>query len=127
MDMPSAVVVKLPAALNAGCARKLGRELKSRVAEGSRFVVLDFSHVKSIDLKGIAGLLRCMEQIAKVDGSLQLAGLSPEAAVLLQLTRVDRLMQKFPGFTIEAPGFEITTEPVAEEAPSETSVQPVAA
>ena len=104
--MSSAVVVKMPEALDARNARRLGRELKSKMASESPLVVLDLSRVKDIDLSGIEGLLTCMEEVARQDGSLQLSGVTPEIATLLELTRVNQLMQKFPGFSIEAPQFE---------------------
>jgi len=126
-DMSSAVVVKMPEALDAKSARKLGRQLKSRIAGDAPFVVLDLSRVKHIDLPGLEGLLLCMEEVARHDGSLQLSGASPEAATLLELTRINQLVQKFPGFTIEAPQFEVAPEAVPETVPAESPAQlPVA-
>ncbi len=126
--MSAAVVVKLPETLDAKYARKLGRELKSRMGAESPRVVLDFSRVKDIDLPGLAGLLSCIDEVAKQDGGLQLYGVSAEAATLLELTRVDRLMQKFAGFTVDAPQFEVAAEPLAEEASAPSPAQvPVAA
>ncbi len=126
--MSSAVVVKMPEALDARNARRLGRELKRKMAGESPLVVLDLSRVKDIDLCGIEGLLTCMEEVARQDGSLQLAGVSPELATLLELTRVSQLMQKFPGFSVEAPQFEVTPATALDEVPAETPAQlPVAA
>src|SRR6185437_7424499 len=61
-NMSSAVVVKLPEAMNAKNARRLGRELKTKLGGSSPFVVLDLSHMKSIDVSGVEGLLRCMSE-----------------------------------------------------------------
>jgi anti-sigma B factor antagonist len=127
-DMSSAVVVKMPEALDARNARKLGRELKSKLSAHSSFVVLDLSRVRDIDLSGIDGLLTCMEEVARQDGSLQLSGVSPEIATMLELTRVNQLMQKFPGFSVDAPQFEVAPETAPEEVPAESPAQlPVAA
>lgn len=123
----SAVVVKLPEAMNAKNARRLGRELKTKLGGTSPFVVLDLSHMKSIDVSGVQGLLRCMSEVAKQDGALQLSGLSPEAATLLELTRLDKLMQKFPGFSIETPAFEMAPETVTEEVEADAVQLPVVA
>jgi hypothetical protein len=38
-------------------------------------------------------LLQCMSQVMKRDGDLKLAAISPEAAVILELTRTDRLFE----------------------------------
>lgn len=123
----SAVVVKLPEAMNAKNARRLGRELKAKLGGSSPFVVLDLSHMKSIDVSGVQGLLRCMSEVAKQDGALQLSGLSPEAATLLELTRLDKLMQKFPGFSIETPAFEMAPESITEEVEADAVQLPVVA
>lgn len=126
--MSAAVVVKLPEVLDAKQGRRLERELKTKLRAGSPQLVLDLSRVKNIDLSGLQGLLTCLEEVAKQDGGLQLCGVSAEVATLLELTRIDRLMQKFAGFTIDAPQFEVATEPAAEEVPAKSPIQvPVAA
>lgn len=128
MEMLSTVVVKLPEVFGAKAARKLRRELKSKISKGNPHVVVDLSRVKKIDQKGLDALLSCMEEIAKQDGALQFGGVSPEAATMLQLTRMDRLFEKFPRFAADAaPAFALTPEPVAEEVQSEGSQIPVAA
>jgi anti-anti-sigma factor len=126
--MSAAVVVKLPEVLDGKQGRRLERELKAKLRAGSPQLILDLSRVKNIDLSGLQGLLTCLEEVAKQDGGLQLYGVSAEVATLLELTRIDRLMQKFAGFTIDAPQFEVATEPAAEEVPAKSPVQvPVAA
>lgn len=126
--MSAAVVMKLPEALDAKQGRRLERELKTKLRAGSPQLILDLSRVKNIDLSGLQGLLTCLEEVAKQDGGLQMCGVSPEVATLLELTRIDRLMQKFTGFTIDAPRFEVSTEPATEEVPAKSPVQvPVAA
>ncbi|HXU14584.1 MAG TPA: STAS domain-containing protein [Terriglobales bacterium] len=125
--MSSAVVVKMPEALDSKSARRLRRELKSKINGDTPLVVLDLSRVKHLDIPGLEGLLSCMEEVARHDGRLQLSGISPEAATLLELTRVNQLMQKFPGFAIVAPQFKVAPETVPEEVPAESPAQlPVA-
>src|SRR5215470_348705 len=96
MDTPSAIMIKLPEVFGVKDARKLRRELKSKLASLKPCVVVDLSRVKKIDLPGLEGLLDCMEDVAKQDGSLELGGISPEAEVMLELTRMSGLFQKFP-------------------------------
>lgn len=128
MERLSTIVVKLPEVFGAKAARKLGRELKRKITPANPHVVLDLSRVKKIDLKGLEALLSCMEELAKLDGALQFGGISPEAATVLELTRMDRLFRKFPGFSAEAPAYALSPEPVSEEVETEASVQlPVAA
>ncbi len=121
--MSAAVTVKLPEALDAKQARKLGRELKSRISAECRCVVIDFSRVKDIDLSGLEGLLACVDQVAKQDGAIQLSGVSAEVATLMELTRMDKVMQGFAAFTVEAPQFDMAAEPATEGTPAEGPVQ----
>jgi len=123
METMSAIVVKLPEVFGAKAARKLGRELKNKVTITAPHVVIDFSRVKKIDLKGLEALLSCMEEVVKQDGAVQFGGMSPEAATLLELTRMNRLFEKFPGFAADAPAFELSPELVSEEEQMEGSVQ----
>lgn len=129
MEKMSTIVVKLPEFLGARAARKLRRELKNKLTKSNLQVVLDLSRVKNIDLKGLEALLTCMAEVARRDGAVQFAGVSPEAATLLELTRMDRLFEKFPSFAAEAPPFALAAE-VSEEAEVQTEgsvAQPVAA
>jgi anti-anti-sigma factor len=128
MEKLSTIVVKLPEVFGAKAARKLRRELKGKMKSANPNVVFDLTRVKRVDLHGLKALLSCMETIARQDGSLQFGGISPEAATMLELTRMDRLFQKFPGFANDAPAFALSLEPVTEEAESERTVElPVAA
>lgn len=117
------MLVKLPEFIGAKAARKLRRELKSKLTNANLHVVLDLSRVKNIDLKGMEALLTCMEEVARRDGALQFAGISAEAATLLELTRIDRIFQKFPGFSTEAPAFALATDAVGEEAETQPQEQ----
>ena len=101
METPSAIMIKLPEAFGGKEARRLGRELRNRISNAPRIVV-DFSRVREMDLAGLEGLLDCMQAVAKNDGALQLGELSPEAAVFLELTRMDQLFNKFPVFDASA-------------------------
>jgi anti-anti-sigma regulatory factor len=97
METQSAIMIKLPEAFGGKEARRLGRELKNRMSNAPRIVV-DFSRVREMDLAGLEGLLDCMETVAKNDGALQLGEMSPEAAIFLELTRMDQLFNRFPVF-----------------------------
>ena len=101
MESQSAIMIKLPEAFGGKEARRLGRELRNRISNAPRIVV-DFSRVREMDLAGLEGLLDCMQTVAKNDGALQLGELSPEAAVFLELTRMDQLFSKFPVFDASA-------------------------
>jgi anti-anti-sigma regulatory factor len=80
-----------------------------------------------MDLNGMEALLHCMEGIAAHDGALQITGISPEAAILFELTGMDQLFAKFPGFAAEAPSFEFSRAAVPEEVQEITVEFPLAA
>jgi anti-sigma B factor antagonist len=121
--MDTAIMIKLPESFGGKEARKLGRDLKSNISIDNPCVIVDLSRVKNIDLAGLEGLLNCMDEVAKRDGAIQVAGVSPEAATLLELTRMDRLFHKFPSLPTETPAFAVT-EATTEEATSGGVVQP---
>ena len=129
--MASAIMIKLPELFCSQEARKLEQELKDKLTViAIPSVLVDFSRVKQIDLEGLEGLLDCMEIIANHDGALELGEISPEAATMLELTRMDCLFQKFPGFdatTSFTPSEEVAAE--SRDAVDEmiVQVQPVAA
>ena len=125
MDIPSAIMIKLPEVFGVKEARKLRRELKTKLASERPSVVVDLSRVKKIDLSGLEGLLSCMEEVAKQDGSLTLGGISPEAATMLELTRMSGVFQKFPAAQpIETPVTIPATVSEPDQAPATPAVQP---
>lgn len=111
----STIVIKLPEFFGARGARKLRRELNSKLTGANLQVVFDLSRVKNIDLKGLEALLSSMEEIAKQDGGLEFAGVSAEAATLLELTRMDKLFQKFPNFRVALSPAAVAAETANEE------------
>ena len=115
MHNSSAILIQLTENFGAKEARKLEQELKNKLMHGSANLVADFSRVKKIDLNGVEALLHCMEGIVERDGALEITGISPEAATLFELTRMDQLFAKFPGFAAEAPSFEFSRAAVTEE------------
>jgi anti-anti-sigma factor len=123
MEKQSAIVVKLPETFNATGARRLKRELKNKMSNGAPRVVIDLSKVKNIDLSGLEALLNCMDEVARHDGALQLGEMSAEAATVLELTRMDRLFHKFPGFSLDAPTVTLSPELAPEQVPAESPVQ----
>jgi hypothetical protein len=64
-----------------------------------------------------------MEEVARRDGAIQLGGISAEAATVLELTRLDKLFQKFPGFLLDAPAVTLAPEVVPEDAAAENTTQ----
>lgn len=94
METSRPVVVKhMPERVNLKHARAFLREVQPLITADRPQVVFDLSAVKQLDAAGVDALLRCMSEVMKRDGDLKLAALSPHAAVILELTRTDRLFE----------------------------------
>jgi len=91
----SVVVQQLPKKLTAGYTQQFFRDIESQLKTERPYLVFDFSNVRQFDSSGVQMLLHCIEEVMKRNGDLKLAALPPGPAVLLELTRVDRLFEIF--------------------------------
>lgn len=90
------VVVKhMPERINLKQAREFLREVQPFLRSDRPQIVFDFSNVRQIDAAGVDMLLHCMGEVMKRDGDVKLASLSPHAAVVLEMTRTDRLFEVY--------------------------------
>ncbi len=88
------VMVKaLPEVLDGTQAAVLFRELAPIFESDHPRVVFDFAAVRYLDSSGVELLLRCMEEAMKRNGDLKLAAIPAPVAVILEITRVDRLFE----------------------------------
>lgn len=115
MEKQPVIVVKLPEFLDTKGARKLRHDLSNRRIGSAPAVIMDFSRLQRLDVAGVEALVEFLEEVARLDGSLQLSEISPEAATLLELTRVSQLLEKFPAASVEAPMVAFSPEQVPEE------------
>jgi anti-sigma B factor antagonist len=83
----------MPERMNLKQARSFLREVEPFLTSDRPQVVFDMSQVRHIDAAGVDVLLQCMRQAMKRDGDVKLASLSPQAAVVLELTRTGRLFE----------------------------------
>lgn len=94
METSRPVVVKrIPERVNRKQARTFLREVQPFLESDRPQLVFDLSQVKHIDAAGVDMLLHCMAEAAKRDGDVKLASVSAQAAVVLELTRTDRLFE----------------------------------
>jgi anti-sigma B factor antagonist len=89
------IVKRMPDRLNLQQAREFAREVQPLLRSDRPQVVFDFSPVRRMDAAGVDMLLQCMAEVMRYDGDLKLAALSPQAAVVLELTRADRLFEVY--------------------------------
>jgi anti-sigma B factor antagonist len=87
------VVKRMPERLNSRQARSFWQEVQPIITSDHPQVVFDMSALKHLDAAGVDVLLKCIAEVMKRDGDLKLAAVSPEAAVILELTRTDRLFE----------------------------------
>lgn len=87
------VVKRIPERLNLKQARAFCREIEPILNSDRPQIVFDCSHVKQIDAGGVEMLLQCLAQVMQRDGDVKLAALSPQMAVILEMTRTDRLFE----------------------------------
>src|SRR5215472_6104827 len=94
MDNSRPVVVKrMPAQMNLREARRFYKDVQALLTADRPQLVFDCSQVEHLDSAGVEVLLHCMSEVMRRDGDLKLASLSPQAAVILELTRTDRLFE----------------------------------
>ena len=86
MDTPSALLIRLPEHFSRVAARALATELDHHLLTDQPCVIVDLSRVKQIDRYGLDILLGVMTKVARHDGSVQLGEISPEAAIMLEVT-----------------------------------------
>src|SRR3954468_4525166 len=96
METSRPVIVKrMPDRLNQKQARMFLRDVQPLLNTDRPQLVFDCSLIRQMDAAGVDILLHCMAEIMKRDGELKLAAVSPQAAVVLELTRTDRLFEVF--------------------------------
>lgn len=93
------VVKQLPEYLGVQQCQAFLRELEPVLDRDRPRLVFDFTGVQHLDSAGVEFLLRCMEEAMKRNGDLKLAAVSPQLAVILEMTRVDRLFEIFDNST----------------------------
>jgi anti-sigma B factor antagonist len=89
------VVKQLPEQLTAGHAQQFLEEVEPQLGAERPYLVFDGSELTHLDSDGVRMLLHCMEEVIKRNGDLKLAAIPPGPAVILELTRVDRLFETF--------------------------------
>ena len=99
------VVKRVPERLDSTHVKKFLREVQPLLRTDRPQLVFDLSGVRQMNIAGIEMLLQCMSQAMKRDGDLKLAAVSPQAAVILEMTRTDRLFEIYETSTDAARSF----------------------
>lgn len=99
------VVKRMPERMNLKQARSFFKEVQPFLNSDRPQIVFDMSQVRHIDAAGVDVLLKCMRDTIRNDGDLKLAALSPQAAVVLELTRTGRLFEIYDSSTAAVKSF----------------------
>ena|SRR5205823_162658 len=122
------MLLKLPKRVGAKEARAFCEAVSAELAHDRPRVVVDLSQVKQIDSVALDALLKCMVEVSRRDGAIRLAGVSPEAATVLEMTGLDRAFEMFPNVAEAAASFSVARSVArAEAVAEEVSPQPAAA
>jgi anti-anti-sigma factor len=103
--------MELPETLNHVEGTKFVGELEPLLEVHRPRIVLDCSQIQHMDSAGIETLLHCMQEAMKRDGDLKLAAVSPAAATIMALMRVDRLFEVFETADQAARSFQAVAMP----------------
>lgn len=93
------VVKRMPERVNARTAREFLRDVRPFLTTDRPQLVFDLSQVVQLDSAGVEMLLRCMSEAHRRDGDLKLASPSAQAAIILELTRTERLFEIYESST----------------------------
>jgi len=99
------VVKRMPERMTLPQARAFLREVQPFLNADRPQLVFDLSTVRQMDSAGVEMLLRCMDRAMHRDGDVKLAALSPQAAVVLELSRAARLFEIYDTSTDAARSF----------------------
>ncbi len=106
METSRPVLVKrMPAIMNLRDSRAFLRDVQSILQSDRPQLVFDLSQVVRLDAAGVEVLLHCMSEAMRRDGDVKLAAVSPQAAVVLEMTRTDRLFEIYTTSTDAARSF----------------------
>jgi anti-anti-sigma factor len=86
------IAVNFPEQVTAQHSHILFRTLAYVLTLEQPFLSLDFSRMRSVDTLGLDVLLGCLEETVRRDGAIQINGVSPEAAVIFEITGLDRIL-----------------------------------
>jgi len=107
--------LKLPERVTGKETRLFRATLSSELIHDRPQIIVDFSQVKQIDSYALDTILACLVEVSHRDGVVKLAGISPEAATVLELTRMDRIFEMFPTVAEAASSYGVTPAEIAAE------------
>ncbi|HUS19740.1 MAG TPA: STAS domain-containing protein [Terriglobales bacterium] len=106
METSRPVIVKrMPGVMNLRESRAFLRDVQPILQSDRPQLVFDLAQVVRLDAAGVEVLVHCMSEAMRRDGDVKLAAVSPQAAVVLEMTRTDRLFEIYQTSTDAARSF----------------------
>lgn len=90
------LVLTADGGINRGTAQQLVESIGKLVDAGVSKIIIDFSKVDLITSSGISTLLMLNRSMKNRGADVKLAGLHGMVAQVLQLSRLDRILQMYP-------------------------------
>lgn len=110
MCSPKMYKVQFPSGAERMEFRKFASAIKGLVRETYQpHVSIDLSEVPELNAEAIDALLECVERVEGVDGAVSITGASPEALIILELTRITSVVEAINVSAAEKPAECIAT------------------
>lgn len=93
-------VIRLKGNLDLSSGSVVRQRLTEAIAAGRRYLVIDLVDVPFIDSSGLAALISGLKTARLAGGDLRIARPGDQARVILELTRLDRVLRSYA--TVEA-------------------------
>jgi anti-sigma B factor antagonist len=88
-----AAVIRPSGRLNLVAAPRLRALVNDSVAAGRPRVVIDLSDTEFMDSSGLGALIAGLKSARQAGGDLRIAGVGPQARMVLELTSMDRVLR----------------------------------
>ena len=93
--VPNVKVVHPSGILDGVRANQLRRDINDIVATGADIVLIDLKDVNFIDSSGLGALVSVMKTVRTGGGKLFVCSLNDQVKMVFELTRMDRVFEKF--------------------------------
>ena len=90
------VIVRIGTSLDFRNADAFKDACLDRVRDGTRNFILDFSESGILDSTGLGAIFTLRRKLVPLKGEVVFASVSPPVQVVLQLTRIYRVFQRYP-------------------------------
>ena len=107
--------LKLPERVTGKQTRLFRAKLSRELMHDRPQIIVDFSQVKQMDSYALDTILACLVEVSNRDGVVKLAGISPEAATVLELTRMDCIFEMFSTVAEAASTYGVAPAEIAAE------------